>query len=278
MRTEVHLASTSSGPLGYSVQSGFLGCSLRAAEHERSRIASWGMPYQPDPEELALDRKGLLYPKPNAMLRGSFFGELAQQYVSGRPYALDSPVYWEGTRIDLTHAASISTGWEMYRAFIEKHQPGDFGEVLGCEIPVRLPAELLGLEMTGNMDFASRKPSESAVWVNDFKTTEQVDSKEAPFANKYSIEHQCWLYALAYHLETGYEIAGIRHIVQTARASDTYVIESEGLTPARMRWLQRYADEVVAQKANIRPQPAPHHCVKWSKGCQFLVDSLCSKV
>jgi hypothetical protein len=114
--------------------------------------------------------------------------------------------------------------------------------------------------------------------VNDFKTTEQVDSKEAPFANKYSIEHQCWLYALAYHLETGYEIAGIRHIVQTARASDTYVIESEGLTPARMRWLQRYADEVVAQKANIRPQPAPHHCVKWSKGCQFLVDSLCSKV
>jgi hypothetical protein len=148
MRTEVHLASTSSGPLGYSVQSGFLGCSLRAAEHERSRIASWGMPYQPDPEELALDRKGLLYPKPNAMLRGSFFGELAQQYVSGRPYALDSPVYWEGTRIDLTHAASISTGWEMYRAFIEKHQPGDFGEVLGCEIPVRLPAELLGLEMT----------------------------------------------------------------------------------------------------------------------------------
>lgn len=277
MRDRVNLSSTSSGPLGYSVQSGFLGCSARAFEHEQSRIRSWGMPYQPDPEELVED-KGILQHKPNAMLRGSLFGELAQAYVSGRPYALYSPTYWEGVHIDLTHGTTIASAWEIYRKFTEKHQPGDFGEVLGCEIPVHLPKELLGLEATGNMDFASRMPGESAVWVNDFKTTEQVDNKEAPFRLKYPVEHQVWLYALAYHLDTGLEIAGVRHIVQTVKASDTYVIESEGLTPARMRWLKRYADEVVAQKANVRPQPAPHHCVKWGKGCGFLLDGLCSKL
>lgn len=278
MRNPLILKSTSSGPWGYSVQSRYLDCSMEAFEYEQKRLRDLDKPYIPEPEELVEDKKGNVFPEANNMLVGSMFGELAQQYLAGRPYEPFCPVFWEETRIDLSHAASTMLAWQMYDKFKAKHRPDDFGEIVGTEITISIPEELFGLPVTGAIDFVSREPGVPGVFINDFKTTNQVDSKEDPFRYQYSTQTQCWLYGVGYHLLTGEEIRGIRHIIQTRRNSDTYIKLSEGLTPARIRWLQSYATEVLAQRANVRPQPSPTRCMKYHKPCRFLLDGLCSKV
>lgn len=286
LRESLLLQSTSSGPNGFSNLSRYLGCSLKADENYRRRLSEvapeGGWP--PDPEEVKVNAKGEQVNQPNKLLRGTMFGELVQGYVSGRPYASRCSVYWAGPiNLNQTHPATMMSAWDMYDAFTAKFSPGAFGRVLGCEVPVHLPADVLGLEHTGAIDFLSegrglQLSENEGVWVNDVKTSDSVDSLEAPFAAKYTLDQQCWLYALAYHLQTGMSIAGIRFIVQTARKSDTYVLEYEALTPKRLRWLQRYADEVRAQMANPRPQPSRGTCGAMFMACEHLVDGICSKI
>lgn len=276
MRTEVHLASTSSGIWGYSVQSRYLDCSYEAHEHEMSRVAHAHLSYQPEPEEVVLDKKGNAHPTVNNLLVGSAFGELVQQYLAKTPYVLYSPVYWENVPIKDSHATTIALVWEMFRAFCDKHSPDSFGEVIGTEVAISIPEDLFGLPVTGAIDFLSRDGR--GLWVNDIKTTSSVDNKEDPFRHHYRMQQQCWLYACGHHIATGEEIAGVRHIIQTRKNSDTYVVESEGLTPSRMRWLQTYCNDVLAQRANIRPQPSSSRCMKYHKPCRFMQDGICAKI
>jgi hypothetical protein len=268
----VLLKSTSSGPDGYSVQSGFLGCGMAASLREQSAITekAEGVVWAPYEE---LDKK------PVATLAGTIWGHLTQAYSSGQPVNPSAKFHWEladGQTQDLgrTHPETVKEALRVYDAYTKEYAPNHWGEVIGVEVPCEIPAELFGRRMTGAIDMPTRDAR--GVWINDFKL---IGREESTLWEAYSLRHQGHLYALAWELMTGEKVAGVRYIAGIKTKVPKFrALEYDGITEQRFRWLKNFFDTVEMKRANIRPEPSEKNCLAYGRPCVYLVNGMCSHI
>lgn len=280
--TEVIFGSTAS-EAGFSSLGKWLQCPARAADEERTKAEKRYRGPFPETD------------KPVSNLVGSLTGEMIARYYRGEPIRPASRLIWQDGEelfdLQKTHQKSVAETWRLYDAYTKCHDPDHFGDPVGFEIPVEVPAELFGLRITGAIDAMFRQTEKSAARIRDrskriVEAGQLVQTDWKTWYQKtnlwdWTLTPVMQIYAAGYHLKTGEKPDHLCwNVLKKTKTPDFEEHYGDAVTDAHIRWLKNVIAEVMRrQAAGPIPEPHPNNCVTYGRPCQYLTSAgFCSLI
>lgn len=276
--SEIIFKSTAS-EAGFSSLGNWLMCPARAAMDEE-RKKNEPAHTSPFPEDS----------KPNPLLTGSLTGELIQRWYAGTPVSVRSTFLWEAegvvTDLEQTHPRSTAEARRLYEAYTMAHNPDYYGEPLGFEVQVEIPAKVLGIRVTGAIDgrfrlnTAAAERLRKASRIAEAGQVALVDWKTAARATEttdWTLKPTMQLYAMGDHIRSGEKPEHlIWDVVKKTKEVAYEKHYAYALTDGHVTWLKNVFQEIMRrQAAGPVPEPSPSSCVSWGRACSMLEDNFC---
>jgi len=275
--TEVIFKSTAS-EAGFSSLGNWLACPARAQMDEDAKSAApFTAPY---PEDA----------KPSPTLVGSLAGEMIQRWYAGMPISPRATFLWEAegviTNLEETHPLSTKEARRLFDAYSMAHSPDHYGEPLGFEIRVEVPASVFGIRVTGALDAKFRLSESAAERLRQAGRTAEagqtaiVDWKTAARATDttdWTLKPTMQIYAVGDHILSGIRPAHL--IWDVVKKTKEVAFEKHyayALTEGHVQWLRNVFAEIGRRKSlGPVPEPSPANCVAWGRACPNLEDNFC---